>query len=68
MKISKKQLDILQCRFGWTNQQTAEHAGLKAQMYGLVKRRGTCSPKTVQALADVFGVDVTEILECEGES
>lgn len=65
LKIDKTRLDIFQCRKGWTNRQTAEAAGVHPQFYSRVKNGGTCSHRTVHAIAAALGVDVTEILESE---
>lgn len=65
MKISKKSLEILQCRAGLTGAQLAVKAGLKPQSYSAVKNRGTCSAPTVGRIAAALGVDVTEIIEKE---
>ena len=65
MKISKKKLDVLQCRAGLTGSQVAVKAGLKPQSYSAVKNRGSCAAPTVAAIAAALGVDVTEIIEEE---
>lgn len=65
MKISKKQLCVLQCRLGLTGAQIAEKAGIKPQCYSAVKNRGTCSSTTIGKIARALGVDVTEIIEQE---
>lgn len=63
MKISRKKLDILQCRAGLTGAQLAEKAHMKPQSYSAAKLRGSCAAPTVAAIAAALGVDVTEIIE-----
>lgn len=65
MKVSKKKLDVLQCRSGMTGAEVAAKAGLRPQSYSVVKNRGTCAAPTVAAIAAAFGVPVEEILESE---
>lgn len=65
MKVSRKKLDVLQCRSGMTGAEVAAKAGLKPQSYSAVKNRGACAAPTVAAIAAAFGVSVEEILESE---
>lgn len=62
MKL-KENLEIMAARRGLRLSQLADKAGLNRQNMSIVKKRGTCTAMTAIKIADVLGVDVTEIIE-----
>lgn len=65
MKISKIKIETIAAKKGWNASTAAAQAGINAQMFSVVKTRGTCRPETALKIARALGVDVTEIMEVD---
>lgn len=65
MKISKTKIENISAEKGWNASMAAREAGINAQMFSIVKTRGTCRPETALKIARALGVDVTEIMEVD---
>ena len=63
MKISRQKIELLQAQHGLSAREMAEKGGITQQLISNIKRRGTCSPKSVAMIAKSLGVSVEEILE-----
>lgn len=66
MKFSRLKLELMQAKRGLNNTMLAERAGICRQNLSNIKGRGTCTPVSLQRLADALGCDPAELIEKEG--
>lgn len=63
MKISKRKIETIMARNGFTKSVLSDQSGISRQNISTITLRGTCEPKTAGKIAQALGVDVTEIME-----
>ena len=65
MKISKRKIETIMARKGFTKSVLSERSGISRQNISTITLRGTCEPKTAGTIAHGLGVDISEITEDE---
>ena len=67
MKINKNKIEICIARKQTTISELSILCGLAQHSLSTMLNRGSCSLKTAGKIAGALGVDVTEIIETEGD-
>lgn len=66
MRINTIKLQLMMGKCGFTSAALADRAGMCRQNFSTIKHRGTCTPITLQKIADALGCDPAELIEKEG--
>ncbi len=68
MRINKTKFELSMARKGLTATRLCELSGVSRQSISTIRYRGSCAPQTAARLAAGLGIDISELIQEEGQA